>query len=86
TYLVAIEVEEGSVLPEADWVTMAIPEHDFAVFDHKGDFTTIGETWEAIMQAKDLARDFSIPSIEKYEAGLTCDGGLAIWVATKTVQ
>ncbi|KAF0708146.1 Aste57867_6439 [Aphanomyces stellatus] len=86
TYLVAIEVEEGSVLPEADWVTLTIPEHDFAVYNHTGNIKTIGATWAAIMQSNDVTRDFSVPSIEKYPAGFTCDSGLTIWIAVATTE
>ncbi|KAF0693764.1 Aste57867_15307 [Aphanomyces stellatus] len=85
SYLVAIEVEEGSPLPDADWVTLTIPEADFAVFDHTGSIKTIGATWAAIMQSTDINFDCTIPNIEKYPAGFTCDGGLTIWIAIKTM-
>ncbi|KAF0719741.1 Aste57867_813 [Aphanomyces stellatus] len=86
TYLVAIEVEEGSELPEADWVTLTISEHDFAVYNHTGNIKTIGATWVAIMQYNNITHEDSIPNIEKYPARFMCNRGLTIWIAIKTTE
>ncbi|KAF0719739.1 Aste57867_811 [Aphanomyces stellatus] len=80
TYMAAIEAAEGSALPEADWKTLTVPEHEFAVFDHTGSIETIGASWEAIMSMEDLKKDETLPTFEKYDAAMTCESGVTIWI------
>ncbi|ETV68329.1 hypothetical protein H257_15651 [Aphanomyces astaci] len=84
-YLCAIQVTEAELntLPEG-WISLEIPEHDFAVYEHTDSVDKIGDTWTSIMHDKSVTRDHAIPSVEKYPATFHVSGGLTIWIPIAT--
>ncbi|RHY02092.1 hypothetical protein DYB36_002163 [Aphanomyces astaci] len=62
-YLCAIQVTEAELntLPEG-WISLEIPEHDFAVYEHTDSVDKIGDTWTSIMHDNSVTRDHGIPS------------------------
>lgn len=87
-YLCGVEVEDESTLP-ADMAAVKIPAARFAVFEHRGALSSIGDTLQAIWgqwlpasghQTADL------PCFERYSEDFnpqTGAGGVEIWIPLK---
>ncbi|ETV91209.1 hypothetical protein H310_14086 [Aphanomyces invadans] len=87
TYLAGLDVKVGEPLPDG-WVSIAVPEQSFAVFEHNGDLSTISNTWSAIVDSDDgiksiegEAWDHSAPTLEVFPSNFKNGGGpVTIWI------
>src|SRR5262249_6777809 len=84
-YLCGVEVASFSGLSR-DWARLRIPAHRYAVFEHRGNVSTIRRTHNTIWTAWLPSSGYEVadaPHFERYGEqfdGRTGEGGVEIWV------
>lgn len=87
-YIAGVEVDTAEGLPQAFHSVQLAPQH-YAVFEHVGHISTIGQTFKAIWQEWLPNSEYQAcdaPEYERYDEhydALTGTGGLEIWLPVR---